>query len=76
MFKHVHNRILLPLLRLFAYVLEVDEDYFVNRHRYDAEGLEYLRYMLYHPRTVEEDAKRDNIWAGGHTVIQTIPVNE
>ncbi|PSS14883.1 hypothetical protein M430DRAFT_51540 [Amorphotheca resinae ATCC 22711] len=69
---HIHNKILLPLLRLFAYVLEVDENYFVNRHRYDAQGLEYLRYMLYHPRTAEEDAKLNNIWARGHTDYNTL----
>lgn len=66
--QHIHNQVLLPLLRLFAYVLEIDEEYFVNRHRYDAEGLEYLRYMVYHPRTAEEDANLNNIWARGHTV--------
>ncbi|KAF2083612.1 putative 1-aminocyclopropane-1-carboxylate oxidase [Saccharata proteae CBS 121410] len=69
---HIHNNILLPLLRLFGHVLEVDEDYFVNRHRYDAEGLEYLRYMQYFPRTEEEDAKVQNIWARGHTDYNTL----
>lgn len=48
--------------------MEIDEDYFVDRHRYDADGLEYLRYMLYHPRTPDEDEKLNNIWAKGHTV--------
>ncbi|KAH8670150.1 putative 1-aminocyclopropane-1-carboxylate oxidase [Tricladium varicosporioides] len=62
---HIHNKILLPLLRLFAYVLEIDEQYFVNRHRYEAEGLEYLRYMKYHP-----DPK--DIWAIGHTDYNTL----
>ncbi|KAF4624224.1 hypothetical protein G7Y89_g13949 [Cudoniella acicularis] len=62
---HIHNKILLPLLRLFAYVLEIDEEYFVNRHRYDAEGLEYLRYMKYHP-----DPK--DLWAIGHTDYNTL----
>ncbi|RFU31553.1 hypothetical protein B7463_g4774, partial [Scytalidium lignicola] len=62
---HVHNHILLPLLRLFAHVLEIDEDFFVNRHRYDAEGLEYLRYMKYHPDP------RD-LWSIGHTDYNTL----
>ncbi|KAL3417363.1 flavonol synthase [Phlyctema vagabunda] len=69
---HVHNKVLLPLLRLFAFVLEIDEEYFVERHRYEARGLEYLRYMLYHPRTFEEDAKLNNIWARGHTDYNTL----
>ncbi|VUC32954.1 unnamed protein product [Clonostachys rosea] len=69
----VHNNVLLPLLRLFAYVLELeDEEYFVNRHRYEEKGLEYLRYMKYHPRTKEEDAKVNNIWARGHTDYNTL----
>ncbi|TVY47400.1 UPF0676 protein [Lachnellula occidentalis] len=62
---HIHNKILLPLLKIFAFALEIDEDYFVNRHRYDAKGLEYLRYMKYHP-----DPK--DIWAIGHTDYNTL----
>ncbi|KAJ3542611.1 hypothetical protein NM208_g4005 [Fusarium decemcellulare] len=69
----VHNNVLLPLLRLFAHVLELeDEEYFVKRHRYEAKGLEYLRYMKYHPRKEEEDAKVGNIWARGHTDYNTL----
>lgn len=69
----VHNNLLLPLLRLFAHVLELDdEEFFVKRHRYDAEGLEYLRYMIYHPRSAEEDARAGNIWARGHTDYNTL----
>lgn len=64
---------LLPLLRLFAYVLQLDdEDFFVRRHRYEAEGLEYLRYMQYFPRSKEDDEKGGNIWARGHTDFNTL----
>ncbi|KAF3403330.1 hypothetical protein DPV78_004783 [Talaromyces pinophilus] len=69
---HIHNKILLPLLRLFAYVLEVDSETLVQRHRYEENGLEYLRYMKYHPRSAEEDAKTGNIWAKGHTDYNTL----
>ncbi|KAI5245197.1 putative 1-aminocyclopropane-1-carboxylate oxidase [Aureobasidium subglaciale] len=69
---HIHDQILVPLLRLFAYVLEIDEDYFVSRHRYEAKGLEYLRYMQYFPRTEAEDAAVNNIWARGHTDYNTL----
>ncbi|EMR68863.1 putative flavonol synthase protein [Eutypa lata UCREL1] len=68
----VHDRVLIPVLRLFAYVLEIDENYFVDRHRYDAPGLEYLRYMKYFPRSAEEDAQASNIWARGHTDYNTL----
>lgn len=68
----VHNQVLLPLLRLFAHVLEIDEHYFVDRHRYEAPGLEYLRYMQYWPRTPADDARTGNIWARGHTDYNTL----
>ncbi|PSR94354.1 putative 1-aminocyclopropane-1-carboxylate oxidase [Coniella lustricola] len=69
----IHNNLLLPLLRLFAHVLELDdEEFFVKRHRYEAPGLEYLRYMVYHPRSAEEDARAGNIWARGHTDYNTL----
>jgi isopenicillin N synthase-like dioxygenase len=71
--RHIHDRILLPLLRIFAIALELeDKDFFVSRHAYDAPGLEYLRYMKYHPRTREADAEVDNIWARGHTDYNTL----
>jgi isopenicillin N synthase-like dioxygenase len=47
-------------------VLELeDEEYFVNRHRYEAPGLEYLRYMKYHP-------SENLLWAIGHTNYNTL----
>ncbi|TAQ89280.1 hypothetical protein B7494_g2424 [Chlorociboria aeruginascens] len=63
---HVHNNILLPLLRLFAFVLELeDEEYFVQKHNYEAPGLEYLRYMKYHPSA-------NPLWSIGHTDYNTL----
>lgn len=63
----------MPLLRVFAIALELpDKDFFVSRHAYDAPGLEYLRYMKYHPRTREADAEVNNIWARGHTDYNTL----
>ncbi|KAL7622582.1 putative flavonol synthase [Parahypoxylon ruwenzoriense] len=68
----IHDGVLLPLLRLFAHVLEVDGEFLVERHHYEAEGLEYLRYMKYHPRAAEADAQIGNIWAKGHTDYNTL----
>lgn len=63
---HIHNLILLPLLRLFAFVLELgDGEYFVQSQRYEAPGLEYLRYMKYHPSP-------NPLWAIGHTDYNTL----
>ncbi|CAD0039409.1 unnamed protein product [Aureobasidium pullulans] len=50
----------------------IDESYFASRHRYEARGLEYLRYMKYFPRTEAEDAAVNNIWAKGHTDYNTL----
>ncbi|KAL4863191.1 hypothetical protein BDV12DRAFT_202343 [Aspergillus spectabilis] len=69
---HIHNNILLPLLRLFAYVLEIDTESLVNNHRYTEPGLEYLRYMIYHPRSASDDAAAGNLWANGHTDYNTL----
>ncbi|KAL4778527.1 hypothetical protein BJX76DRAFT_362659 [Aspergillus varians] len=69
---HIHNNILLPLLRLFVFVLEIDEETLVNIHRYDEPGLEYLRYMIYHPRSEAEDLAAGNLWAKGHTDYNTL----
>lgn len=55
------------LLVLFALILEVDENYFVGKHIYDDPSDDHFRYMKYHPRSIEEDKKVDNIWARGHT---------
>lgn len=55
------------LLVLFALILELDENYFVQKHLYDEPSDDHLRYMKYHPRSEEDDAKVDNIWARGHT---------
>lgn len=75
----VHNDLLLPLLRLFAHVLELDdEEALARRHRYDAPGLEYLRYMKYHPRRPASTAvdaavsPEDDLWAGAHTDYNTL----
>ncbi|KKY22347.1 putative gibberellin 20 [Diplodia seriata] len=66
--EKIHNTLLLPLLRLFAHVLELpDTDHFVRRHRYSEPGLEYLRYMLYHPTAADHD-----VWARGHTDYNTL----
>ncbi|KAK6457628.1 flavonol synthase [Scheffersomyces xylosifermentans] len=55
------------LFVLFAIILELDENYFVDRHLYDDPSDDQLRYMKYHPRSIEDDAKVENIWARAHT---------
>lgn len=55
------------LLVIFALILELDENYFVERHLYDVPSDDHVRFMKYHPRSEEDDRKVDNVWARGHT---------
>lgn len=56
------------LLTLFAIVLELPEDYFAVRHRYEEAISDcHLRYMKYHARDAATNAKLNNIWVKGHT---------
>ena len=55
------------LFVLFALALELPENYFVDRHEYEKPSQDHLRYMMYHPRSVEDDAKCNNLWSWGHT---------
>jgi isopenicillin N synthase-like dioxygenase len=43
------------------------EDYFSSRHLYDDQSEDHLRYMTYHPRSAEQDAKVQNTWSRAHT---------
>lgn len=52
---------------LFAIVLELPEDYFLDRHRYDEKSDCHLRYMKYHHRTEEQNRILENVWVKGHT---------
>ncbi len=55
------------IFTLFSIILELPEDYFASQHRYDEPSDDHLRYMMYHPRTVEDDAKVQNTWTRAHT---------
>ena len=66
--RHIHNNVVQKLLALFAIVLELPEDYFAARHRYDEIISDcHLRYMKYHARDVETNKKLDNVWVKGHS---------
>lgn len=45
--KSLHSNVVLPLLRLFAIILELPEDYFVKQHTYEKKSEDHYRYMLY-----------------------------
>ncbi|KAJ4516826.1 hypothetical protein HRR78_007000 [Exophiala dermatitidis] len=71
--RALHNNVVLPLLRLFAIILQLpDEDYLVKQHTYEKKSEDHFRYMLYHPRTEEEWAASDYGRQNGHTDLGTV----
>jgi len=65
--KHIHFQIVQKLLVLFAIILELPEDYFLQNHRYTEKSDCHFRYMKYHHRTPQQNADLDNVWVKGHT---------
>ncbi|KAM0216972.1 hypothetical protein ACHAQD_007691 [Fusarium lateritium] len=66
--KHIHDQIVKKLLVIFAIILKLDdEDWFVNRHRYEQSSGDHLRYMKYYARSEEENKKLGGVWLKGHS---------
>ncbi|KAF2113837.1 gibberellin 2-oxidase [Lophiotrema nucula] len=71
--KALHSNVVLPLLRLFAIILQLpDEDYLVKQHTYDKKSEDHFRYMLYHPRSAEEWKASNYGSTTGHTDLGTV----
>jgi isopenicillin N synthase-like dioxygenase len=71
--KKLHSNVVLPLLRLFAIVLQLpDEDYLVNQHTYEKRSEDHFRYMIYHQRTPAEYEASGHGEGGGHTDLGTL----
>lgn len=71
--RTLHANVVLPLLRLFAIILQLpDEDFLVKQHGYDKKSEDHFRYMLYHKRTPEEWAASGGGLGGGHTDLGTV----
>ncbi len=71
--RTLHSNVVLPLLRLFAIVLQLpDEDYLVRQHIFEEKSEDHFRYMLYYPRTEEEWVAADYGKKGGHTDLGTV----
>ncbi|KAI9744923.1 MAG: hypothetical protein M1818_001849 [Claussenomyces sp. TS43310] len=71
--RALHSNVVLPLLRLFAIVLQLpDEEYLVRQHTYDTKSEDHFRYMLYHKRTPEEHAASGYGQTTGHTDLGTV----
>ncbi|KAL1636138.1 hypothetical protein SLS58_009987 [Diplodia intermedia] len=65
--RHMFDSIVQKLLVLVAMVLELPEDYFLERHRYGDQSDCHLRYMKYHKRSAQDNAELENVWVKGHT---------
>lgn len=65
--RHIAEDTVQKLMTLISIVLELPEDYLSNGHRYNDISDCHLRYMIYHARTPEENAKYQNLYSRGHT---------
>jgi isopenicillin N synthase-like dioxygenase len=70
--KKLWDLVLKKLLILIAILLELPEQYFVERHEYEQSSGDYLCYKLYHPRTDEEWKAIDGKFRPGHTDFGSI----
>lgn len=55
------------IFTLFSIILELPEDYFSSRHAYEDPSEDHLRYMTYHPRSLEDDLRVGKKWSRAHT---------
>ncbi|BCS19507.1 uncharacterized protein APUU_12335S [Aspergillus puulaauensis] len=66
--KHIHEKIVKKLLTVFAIALGLeDEEWLVNKHRYEQTSGDHLRYMKYYARSQEENDKLGSVWLKGHS---------
>ncbi|KAH8077494.1 Clavaminate synthase-like protein [Cristinia sonorae] len=72
--KYNHFNILHPLLRLLALGMNIDEETFIPLHNFDRVGETFLRFMKYHPRSEDDEAKTKNVWLKGHTDFGTVSI--
>lgn len=56
-----------PLHVLLAIALELPEDYFTSRHKYEDKSEDHIRYMKYNKYTPEEYANLGELIVRGHT---------
>ncbi|WWD22269.1 hypothetical protein CI109_106760 [Kwoniella shandongensis] len=71
--KRVHTNVVERLMKIFAIVLELeDEDYFAKKHDYEKKGEDHMRYMLYHSRSDEVNKEAKELYSTGHTDLGSI----
>lgn len=72
--RDTHQLIAYRVLELLARLLDVPAETFIDKHSWDAEGSSFLRYLKYHPRSAELNAKYDNIYTRAHTDFGSITI--
>jgi isopenicillin N synthase-like dioxygenase len=70
--RYMNDEVVAKILVLFAIILELPEDFFLTKHRCSEKSECHLRYMKYHSRTSESNAKLNNVWVKGHTDFGSI----
>lgn len=71
--RTLHSNVVLPLLRLFAIILQLpDEEYLVKQHTYEKRSEDQFRYILCYPRTDEKWADSKYGATGGATDLGTV----
>ncbi|KAF7561235.1 hypothetical protein G7046_g2906 [Stylonectria norvegica] len=71
--KDLHDKVLDSLNHLLALALEVEDDFFVNLHKWETHDESHLRYMKYSKFSQKEiDSLEDGLWSRGHTDLGTI----
>jgi len=66
MIEFTHRQVLGEVQKLLSLGLELPENTLSDLHTYDETNHSFLRFMLYNPRTQEEEEKTDNVWMKGH----------
>ncbi|KAH7923385.1 Clavaminate synthase-like protein [Leucogyrophana mollusca] len=71
---HNHYNVVHPILRLLALSLELPEETFVEKHRFDAAGETCARFIKYFKRSQAEEEKSKNVWLKGHADLGSVSV--
>ncbi|ORY58449.1 uncharacterized protein BCR38DRAFT_413311 [Pseudomassariella vexata] len=63
----IRSQVLRKLLVLISMILGIPEDRILETHALGKESTEYLRYMIYNPRSNEDNDKYRDLYLAGHT---------
>ncbi|KAJ7458516.1 hypothetical protein FB451DRAFT_1353631 [Mycena latifolia] len=70
--KLVYDSVVTKLFILFAIILELPENHFVEMHKFEEDSDDHIQFIKYRPRTVEEDKSVGDQWMAGHTDFGSI----